>query len=142
MATTQEALNAQIQSQLLAETGAPSRGRRTWLIVAGVALAAILIGILIYAIVRRKPAAPTRRWIRTDGVDSACGTPCDVATYRDVASYDECLARTSTVWQQVNFFTYNPTTRLCSLKSIPEPFEYKADAALLGATYRFPPTQS
>ncbi|BCU03927.1 collectrin incomplete domain containing protein [Pandoravirus japonicus] len=142
MAASQEALNAQIQSQLLAESGTPSHGRRTWLIVAGVALAAIVIGIVIYALTQRKPAAPKRRWIRNDGVDAACGTPCDVATYRDVASYDECLARTGTLWQQVNFFTYNPTTRLCSLKSIPEPFKYKADAALQGATYRFPPTQS
>lgn len=141
MAAAQEALNAQIQSQLLAESAAP-RGHRTWLIVAGVVLAIVAIGGVIYALARRKPAAPRRRWIRNDGVDSACGTPCDVATYRGVASYDECLARTGTVWQQVNFFTYNPTTRLCSLKSIPEPFEYKADAALQGATYRFPPTQS
>jgi hypothetical protein len=135
------ALDAEIQSQLLA-SAAPPRRNRTWIIVAAVLLTIVAIGVAIYVLGRRRPAAPTRRWIRTDGVDSACGTPCDVATYRDVPSYDECLARTGTVWQQVNFFTYNPTTRLCSLKSIPEPFQYKADAALQGATYRFPPTQS
>nr|UDO47474.1 hypothetical protein [Pandoravirus massiliensis] len=139
MSTAQEDVNAQIQAQLVAAT-AP-RPRHTWLIVAVLAVIAIVIGVIAYAVTRPRPA-PQRRWVRTDGVDSECGTPCDVAAYRDVASYDECLARTSTVWQGVNFFTYNPTTRLCSLKSIPEPFRYKADAALQGATYRFPPTGS
>ncbi|AVK76029.1 hypothetical protein pkur_cds_382 [Pandoravirus kuranda] len=139
-AAAQEAVNAQIQAQLVAAT-AP-RPRHTWLIVGAiVAIAAIIAAAVIFVVTRRRPP-PQRQWVPTNGVDAECGTACDVAAYRDVPTYAECLARTGTVWQGVNFFTYNPTTRLCSLKSIPEPFRYKADAALQGATYRFPPTDS
>nr|UMO79954.1 CwsA incomplete domain containing protein [Pandoravirus aubagnensis] len=135
----QEAVNAQIQAQLV-EATAP-RPRRTWLIVGAIVVITIIIGAIVFAVTRRRPP-PQRQWVRTDGVDAECGTPCDVAAYRDVPTYADCLARTGTVWQGVNFFTYNPTTRLCSLKSIPEPFRYKADASLQGATYRFPPKTS
>jgi len=136
-------LNAQFTRDLYQSAGyVPAKKTPWWLYLLLGAVALAIIGALVWAYRQRQALNKTAHWKRVDGVDNTCGAPCALYQHSGVASYAQCedLAKANEDTEGVNFFTYNPSTQLCSLSTVPWPNVTTKPAPGLQAGILVPPS--